>query len=225
MWLLLDALIRRFSMTAEKNNGGPGIYAALVRAQKFIAITGIPEDARNDFNRFDYRSIKGLVAGVVPALIDSGLTVCPRVISCDLKEIKTSSGKQSFSALVHVSYLVTYDGDGSLIEGSVFGYGVEKDTMAVRYAMTAAYKTFLEQLFCISHKGLSEGGEVADDEGAPKSEALPPYPEDKFLDNVGVWEKAISEGRTPQDVISAISSRFTLTSLQKDVIKSLTGQG
>ena len=61
-------------------------------------------------------------------------------------------------------------------------------------------------------------------DGAPpqKEQALPAYPAKDFKSNWETWESLIAEGKaTPAALIAKISTRFTLSDKQKDLLQSL----
>lgn len=61
---------------------------------------------------------------------------------------------------------------------------------------------------------------------APKIEApvvLPPYPDDKFAENLPKWRDAVDAGRSvPDHLIATVGTKFTLSDEQIDKIKALT---
>jgi hypothetical protein len=57
----------------------------------------------------------------------------------------------------------------------------------------------------------------------PQAPGLPPYPDDKFAQNLPTWSAMVQEGgTTPERVISMVGSRATLSPAQINRIKQLT---
>ena len=59
-----------------------------------------------------------------------------------------------------------------------------------------------------------------DEEAAPARQALGPYPDKQLDDNLPAWRKLIAGGRSPDDIIKTIKSKYTLTPEQEAKIKA-----
>ena len=72
---------------------------------------------------------------------------------------------------------------------------------------------------------LEEAAPVIRDVSPPKGRAtaeLPPYPDDKFAENLPKWRVAVDSGRSaPDHLIATVSSKFTLSEEQIAKIKAL----
>lgn len=72
---------------------------------------------------------------------------------------------------------------------------------------------------------LEEAAPVIRDVSPPKGRAtaeLPPYPDDKFAENLPKWRVAVGSGRSaPDHLIATVSSKFTLSEEQIAKIKAL----
>ena len=55
-----------------------------------------------------------------------------------------------------------------------------------------------------------------------KKKELPPYPEANFDKNLPAWQKLIFEGKSPDDIIKSVQSRYVMTDEQKGQIRAVT---
>lgn len=51
---------------------------------------------------------------------------------------------------------------------------------------------------------------------------LPAYPDEQFRNNIGTWQTAVNDGRSPESIVNKISTRYQLTKEQADKILGLT---
>jgi len=57
---------------------------------------------------------------------------------------------------------------------------------------------------------------------ADEKKGLPTYPEANFDKNLPAWQKLISEGKSPDDIIKSVQSRYVMTDEQKEQIRAAT---
>lgn len=110
-------------------------------------IGSIGKDARNDFHKFNYRSIDAVYAAIHSAIIKHGVTIAPNVIH------EEHDGN---TVRLLVSYTL-YAPDGSSISSTVAAEATDKADKATAKAMSMAFKYWAFQQFCIPIAGTEDG--------------------------------------------------------------------
>lgn len=121
----------------------------------YSAICGVMEDVgvveKNDLNSqqgFKYRSIDAVMNALNPAMIKHKIFCAPEVLERTREERKTARGGPLLYSICRVRYRF-FATDGSYIDTTVIGEGMDSGDKATSKAMAAAFKYACFQLFCI----------------------------------------------------------------------------
>lgn len=129
------------------NTEAPGmIYGAINEVMKDVG--AITKDSRNTFDGYKFRGIDAVLNALQPALKKHGITIVPTVINQVREERVSDKGKAMMYSILTVNYKF-YALDGSYIEATVIGEGMDRGDKASNKAMSAAFKYAAFQTFCI----------------------------------------------------------------------------
>lgn len=156
----------------------PGRVTSAVHAvMAALGKRGIAKSRENVDQSYFFRGIDQVYAALNPLLVEHGLIVLPRVLTRLTDARQTRSGGSLYNVALEMAYRVVAVTDGSsLPEIVVWGEGSDTADKATNKAMSAAYKYFAIQLFCIP----VEGDEDADRTTPEDSRPAPPPEYDEF---------------------------------------------
>lgn len=121
--------------------------------QRMVAILAelpaIGKDARNEQQKFMYRSHDDVMNALNPLLARHGVFVVPQVLERQTDRRETRSGGVMYEVNLHVQYTF-YAEDGSTVQASAWGEGTDSGDKSTNKAMTMALKNVLAQAFAIS---------------------------------------------------------------------------
>ena len=167
-----------------------------------------PKGQMNTFGGYKYRSCEDILSAVKPLL--DGLTL---IINDDLVEVGGNVYVKATAALSDGEHVLAASGFAREPE-SKKGMDPSQITGA---ASSYARKYALNGLLAIDDTKDADATNTHE-----KEQALPAYPAKDFKSNWETWESLIAEGKaTPAALIAKISTRFTLSDKQKDLLKSL----
>jgi len=112
-------------------------------------VGAIGKSGTNDFDKYKFRTIDDIYSRLQPALAKHGVFIVPNVIETREEKFKSAKGAEHVRVRLKVKY-VLYAGDGSSVESTVEGEGVDRSDKATNKALTAAFKYMLIQVFCIA---------------------------------------------------------------------------
>lgn len=174
-WVDTAPVVRNRRKKADEPVAPQGIYAALVAVLKELPAIG--KNARNDAQRFNYRSIDEVLDHLNPLLGTHGVFYTPRVVERIGEQRTTKNNNALWTVHLHVEYTF-YALDGSSVTASAWGEGTDSGDKATSKAMTMAQKSCLMQVLAISDH------EVGDPDGTTQEEsnAAPQPPADSMSD-------------------------------------------
>lgn len=85
-------------------------------------------------------------------MIEHGVFIVPEVVEGSARDVKTSTGKPSFSVRVRVKHMF-YAADGSHVDAVTAGEAMDSGDRATAKALTDAYKAAVFKVFCIPVDG------------------------------------------------------------------------
>ena len=127
------------------------IYEQLSAVQMEVGPVG--KDSQNLQQKYNYRSIDAIYNVVGPCMAKNRVFVVPKVISENWSEKKTKKGDTMATCLVTMRFRFTTT-DGSYVDAETKGQGDDFTDKAMSKAQTAAYKTCLQQMFCLPYEDI-----------------------------------------------------------------------
>lgn len=106
---------------------------------------------KNDVNKqqgWSFRGVDAVVNAVGPALRKHGVTVVPKMISCDRRDVPVSEKKSAHECVVEVEYRIIGP-EGDELAGTSVGESIDYGDKATAQAMSVAYRTWWLQLLCV----------------------------------------------------------------------------
>lgn len=121
--------------------------------ERMVRILGelpaIGKDARNDQQKFMYRSHDAVLNALNPLLAKHGVFVVPNVLQREVDRRTTKSGTIMYEVNLHVRYTF-YGAKGDSFTASAWGEGTDSGDKSTNKAMTMAFKNVLAQAFAVS---------------------------------------------------------------------------
>lgn len=151
------------------------IYQAIAAIMK-EENTAVEKDAENKNQHFKYRGIDAVMNTYNPLLAKHGVFMVPTVLEQTREERKSSNGGNLVYSILKIKYTF-YASDGSSVEATVIGEGMDSGDKASNKAMAVGMKYALFQTFCIPTEEMG-----ADDPDAESHSVEPkkvPKPEPK----------------------------------------------
>lgn len=144
------------------------IFKALSAVQSDLSKVGIAKNQKNSHQGYKFRGIDDVLNTLAPILASHGVLIIPNVLSKDVNTTKTAKGGIASHVILEVAF-VLYDAEGDSICHTSYGEALDTSDKAINKAMTAAYKYFLFQAFCIPIDGVED----ADSEQIQQQAAVP----------------------------------------------------
>lgn len=132
------------------------IYSAISSVMEEVGTIG--KDKQNKSQGFMYRGVDDVMNALNPALIKHRVFMVPEVLD-QIREERTSiKGTNLIYSVCKVRYRV-YADDGSYIEATVIGEGMDSGDKATNKALAIAFKYACFQLFCIPTEEMNDPDE------------------------------------------------------------------
>ena len=191
------------------------VYQAISDVQKALAEIGIGKGRKNQAQGYNFRGIDDVLQALAPLLSQCGLVVIPRVLSCQRDTVVNAKGTTLFYVTVDVEYDLVGVEDGSKHTARILGEAMDSGDKATNKAMSAAYKYFALQTFCIPVEGVA-----IDSEQDSHAVVQPTYGEHEHKAALGAIAKA---GK--QETIDKILQRATELNAPENRIQQLRDAG
>lgn len=152
------------------------IHELIGKAMKKIGAIGKDSNATNMSGKlmYKFRGIDAVYNALNPVMAELGLFVCPEVMDQKREERRTANGGLLIYSILTVKFTV-YAPDGSSVEMTITGEGMDSGDKSSNKAMSAALKYAMFQLFMIPTEEMKDpDADVYD--VAPKSNGAAPAP-------------------------------------------------
>ncbi len=141
----------------------PNVFQAVAKAAKACKVAGL--DARNEYDKYDYRSIRGVMDAVHNALADAGVSVVLHEM-LDLQRSSVKNAKGGDEVLItYTGVFRVYGPAGDWFETVHYCEGLDRRDKAGNKASSAGYKEVLQKLMTLPF-GHDEVEQDSDDRGA-----------------------------------------------------------
>ena len=163
----------------------PKIFEAMVLVMDEIEAIG--KDKTNAQQGFKYRGIDQVYNDLHPLLAKHKIFTTPKVIANEREERTNTKGTTLFYSRVTMQYAF-WTVDGSSVECSVIGEGMDSGDKSTNKAMAIAHKYALLQTFCIPTEDMP-------DPDAQVHEVKPQYktPSKAAEDEINAYKKEFAE--------------------------------
>lgn len=132
------------------------IFEAIAKTMEEVGAVG--KDSRNDQQKYKYRGIDAVMNALHPAMTKNGIFCSPTVLEQIREERQSAKGGLLIYSIVKVKYTF-YAKDGSSVESTVIGEGMDSGDKATNKAMSAAFKYACFQVFCIPTEEMKDSEE------------------------------------------------------------------
>lgn len=122
------------------------IFESISKVMADIGAVG--KDSKNQMQGFMYRGIDAVMNAINPALVKNKVFVVPEVIEQTREERVNSKGTCLIYSICKVRYTF-YAEDGSFVQATTIGEGMDSGDKATNKAMSIAFKYACFQVFCI----------------------------------------------------------------------------
>jgi hypothetical protein len=134
------------------------IFKALTGVQSALSAQGISKDQTNNFDKYKFRGIDDVLNAMAPILAKHGVLIIPSVKNYETKQVPTAKGGVQNHTTILVEYTL-YDTEGDSVHHMAVGEAMDRGDKSINKAMSAAFKYFLFQAFCIPLQGQDADGE------------------------------------------------------------------
>lgn len=133
--------------------GTPMIYPLIGKAMAEIGAIG--KDQVNEQQRYKFRGIDAVYNALNPVMGKYGLFITPEILEQKREERTNRNGTALIYSIITMRYTV-YAPDGSFIQTTVIGEGMDSGDKATNKAMSIAMKYAMFQLFMIPTEDLKD---------------------------------------------------------------------
>lgn len=130
-------------------------------------VPAIGKEKENQQQKFKYRGIDDVMNALQPLLAKHKVFVAPEVQEQQREERTTSKGGNLIYSICKIKYKF-YAEDGSFIEATTIGEGMDSGDKATNKAMAIAMKYALFQVFCIPTEEMKDPDAETPEDSKPK---------------------------------------------------------
>lgn len=147
------------------------IYEAISAVMEDVGVVG--KNSTNSQQGFKYRGIDEVMNALNPAMIKHKVFVTPTILDQKREERQTSRGGTLIYSICTICFRF-YTVDGSYVEATTIGEGMDSGDKATNKAMSVAFKYACFQTFCIPTEEMTEpDSEVHEVQPTPAGTPLP----------------------------------------------------
>lgn len=150
---------RQQAIDAKPLPHAPNVFKAVAEAARNCKVAGL--DSTNTFDKYDYRSIRGVMDSVHLALANAGVTVVlHEMLDVVRGEVKTSKGGSEI-LITYVGIFRVYGPAGDHFDVKHYCEGLDRRDKAANKASSAGYKEVLQKLLTLpfGHDEVEQDGD------------------------------------------------------------------
>lgn len=191
----------------------PAIYPAMVKVLQ--AVDAVGKTRTNEQQKYKFRGIDDILNAVHPALSEAGIFLAPTVIDRHLDRTEKDKPGQGMQITWHCVLTVChrfYAGDGSYVEVTTVGTGMDTSDKASNKALSAAFKYALVEAFSIPTVDLDDDEQTQSGPAprggagpAVRQQATPAKPEPWTKEQLAEW----TAWKTKITALAGGKERFT----------------
>lgn len=160
-------------VTVSTTDGVPMIYGLIQQAMQKIRAIGKDGTAKNLSGKemFKFRGIDAVYNALNPVMSELGLFVVPNILDQTREERQTTNGGRLVYTILTIRYTL-YAPDGSNIEMTVIGEGMDSGDKSANKAMSIGLKYAMFQLFMIPTEDVRDPDADVYDNVLPENHAI-----------------------------------------------------
>lgn len=166
-------------------------------------IDAVGKNRENQQQKFKYRGIDDVMNAINPALIKHKVFIVPEVLEEKREERQTKGGSNLIYSICKIRYRFCAE-DGSYIEATTVGEGMDSGDKATNKAMAIAFKYACFQVFCIPTEEMKD----SDSECPPESRAIGDAEKSQVNDQTNYADDVIDNAK-----IKSIQKRIEIKGL------------
>lgn len=175
------------------------IYESINKVMSEIG--AISKEQVNQVQKFKFRGIDDVMNALHPLLAKNKVFVVPNILEQLREERATKSGGNLIYSVCKVQYTFFAE-DGTSIQASVIGEGMDSGDKATNKAMAIAFKYALFQVFCIPTEEIKDPDADTPETSTVKTKKI----SDKKINTL--YEIAKNVGYEPTKVVEVILKKY-----------------
>lgn len=188
-----------------------GIYKAISAVMADIGAVKKEKEVKSNSGGYKFRGIDDVMNALHPAMVKHKVFIVPEIVNQEREKRTTKTGTEMTVSICKIRYTFFCE-DGSFIEATVIGEGMDNTDKATNKAMAIAFKYACFQVFCIpTEEMIDPDSEIPGNE--ERQQINPASPKLKAQTR----EKAAEKGNP--DMIAAIQAEMARTGItEKQII-------
>ena len=146
----------------------PAVYADIAAVMQ--GVSHVAKRDRNTHQNFAFRGVDAVVNAVGPKMREHGLLMLPRLVSEEVREVRTAGGKASTEVRVTVDYVFVSSADGSTHTIRTSGTAWDAGDKAGPKAWSIALRIALLQAFALPTDEPDPDSHSYELDGAPQQQ-------------------------------------------------------
>ncbi len=154
-------------MSTEIHTGA--IYGLIPKVMKDIGSIG--KNRKNEQQRYAFRGIEDFYQAAHPAMIEHGIFCAPEVQERDVYRFEKTNDQGRVTSWLHVALKVKhrfFASDGSFVDVTTCGEGLDNSDKATNKAMSGAMKYALIELFCVPTQDVEDSDRESPETGVAR---------------------------------------------------------
>lgn len=145
------------------------IYESITKIMEEVPAIG--KNQVNTQQKFKFRGIDDVMNALQPLLSKHKVFIVPEILEQTREERSTKTGGNLIYSICKIKYKF-YAEDGTFIEATTIGEGMDSGDKATNKAMAIAMKYALFQVFCIPTEEMKDPDSETPEESKPKEQTI-----------------------------------------------------
>lgn len=196
------------------------IYEAICNVMSEIGAIGKTSKSTQGYN---YRGIDSVMNALNPALIKNRICIVPEILEHTREERQTAKGGLLIYSICKIKYHFIAD-DGSQIECTVMGEGMDSSDKSSNKAMSNAFKYACFQTFCIPTEEMLDseaGNPIAEADSKVEQTNVVPITEYLSLEQKEQIIEEMKRTKTTREEIAKLVGANSFDEIPKSVFAKL----
>ncbi|MCM1400332.1 MAG: ERF family protein [Clostridium sp.] len=166
-------------------------------------IDAVGKNRKNLQQNFNYRGIDDVMNAINPALIKHKVFIVPEVLEQSREERQTKNGSNLIYSVCRIKFRFCAE-DGSYVEATTIGEGMDSGDKATNKAMAIAFKYACFQVFCIPTEEMKDPDSECPPANRAKGNDVTEEMTDALIDSVKITviqKKIASKGLKDSSIL------------------------